>query len=202
MIMKNPAGKSRKNREVKKTIKKTKLLLRSKVKPVAIVMGSDSDLSVMQDAALALERLGVGYEMSVVSAHRTPEEMATFARNARKNGLKVIIAGAGGAAHLPGMVAAYTELPVIGVPVPVGPLQGEDALLSIVQMPKGVPVASVAIGNAWNAGVLAAQILGAGLQENEGAKVLDSVLSYKQELRTLVQKKGLLMQKGQKKKKS
>lgn len=148
---------------------------------VAIVMGSRSDLATMQAAADALTELQVGWEMAVVSAHRTPAEVASFATQARQRGVRVIIAGAGGAAHLPGMVAAYTELPVIGVPVPIGARQGEDALWSIVQMPKGVPVATVAIGNAWNAGVLAAQILGAG----EPA-LLDRVRAYKDGLRRQV----------------
>ena len=116
--------------------------------------------------------------MKVVSAHRTPRELQDFATAARVRGIKVIIAGAGGAAHLPGMMAAYTELPVIGVPVPVGALQGEDALLSIVQMPKGVPVATVAIGNAWNAGVLATQILGV-----KDDVLLDRIKTYKEEMR-------------------
>jgi phosphoribosylaminoimidazole carboxylase PurE protein len=162
------------------------------VVPVAIVMGSDSDYPTLKDARAALSELGVACEMSIVSAHRTPHEVAEFARGARARGIRVIIAGAGGAAHLPGMVAAYTELPVIGVPVPIGPLQGEDALLSIVQMPKGVPVATVAIGNAWNAGVLAAQILGAGGAGGAGqAEVLDRVRDYKDRLRAEVRKKKL-----------
>jgi len=129
-------------------------------KKVAIIMGSDSDHSVMKEAAAALSELNVDFKMQIVSAHRTPKEMAHFAESAKENGYGVIIAGAGGAAHLPGMVAAHTTLPVIGVPVPIGPLAGQDALWSIVQMPKGVPVATVAIGNAYNAGLLAAQILG------------------------------------------
>jgi len=129
---------------------------------VAIIMGSKSDLPVMQEAARALRELGIAYELSVVSAHRTPGEMAEFAKAADGRGISVIIAGAGGAAHLPGMVAAHTTLPVIGVPVPIGHLNGWDALLSIAQMPGGVPVATVAIGGAYNAGILAAQILGHG----------------------------------------
>jgi len=150
---------------------------------VSIVMGSKSDLPVMRDAAKALKQFGVSCEVKVVSAHRTPLEMVEFATHARRRGIQVIVAGAGGAAHLPGMVAALTELPVIGVPVPVGHLSGSDALLSIVQMPKGVPVATVAIGNAWNAGILAAQIVGAG----SGAKaVLDKIAAYKQGLRKKV----------------
>ena len=154
----------------------------SETPQVAIIMGSDSDLSVMREASAALEQLGVAHEMSIVSAHRTPREMADFATNARSRGIRVIIAGAGGAAHLPGMVAAHTELPVIGVPVPIGHLNGEDALLSIVQMPKGVPVATVAIGNAFNAGLLAAQILGA----SGDADLLDRIAEYKEGLRQMV----------------
>jgi 5-(carboxyamino)imidazole ribonucleotide mutase len=150
---------------------------------VAIIMGSQSDYPVMADAEKILDALGIDYETRVVSAHRTPEEMVEFARDARASGFRVVIAGAGGAAHLPGMVAALTELPVIGVPVPHGPLGGEDALLSIVQMPKGVPVATVAIGNATNAGILAAQILGAS--EASGA-ILDRVAKYKQTNRRTV----------------
>ncbi len=126
---------------------------------VAIIMGSDSDWPVMKDAATLLARFDVAFEAKVVSAHRTPDLMRDFARGARERGLKVIIAGAGGAAHLPGMTAAWTTLPVIGVPIPHGPLQGQDALLSIVQMPRGVPVATVAIGNATNAAWLALRIL-------------------------------------------
>src|SRR5919202_3384396 len=129
---------------------------------VGIVMGSDSDLPTMEEAAEVCRRFGVPHEIRVVSAHRTPLEMAEYGRSARARGLRVLIAGAGGAAHLPGMVAAHTPLPVIGVPVPIGHLQGLDALMSIVQMPRGVPVATVAIGNAANAGLLAARILAAG----------------------------------------
>jgi 5-(carboxyamino)imidazole ribonucleotide mutase len=153
-------------------------------------MGSDSDHPVMKEAGDALEKIGLPFEMSVVSAHRTPEEVADFGRGARKRGIRVIVAGAGGAAHLPGMIAAYTELPVIGVPVPIGALQGEDALLSIVQMPRGVPVATVAIGNAWNAGILAAQMLGAGGKQAD-AQLLDRLRDYKDEMRTQVLKKSL-----------
>lgn len=154
---------------------------------VAIVMGSDSDLFVMKDAAQALKQLKIPYEVSIVSAHRTPAEMAEFATGARARGIRVIIAGAGGAAHLPGMVAAQTELPVIGVPVPIGALQGQDSLLSIVQMPKGVPVATVAIGNAFNAGLLAAQMLGAGGDD----ALLDRLAQYKEGLRKMVLSKKL-----------
>lgn len=128
-------------------------------KPVAIIMGSDSDLPCMQAATEPLKQFKIGFEIQVVSAHRTPEKMFTFAKEAADRGIKVIIAGAGGAAHLPGMVAALTPLPVIGVPVMQTKLKGIDSLLSIVQMPRGVPVATVAIDNAFNAGLLAARIL-------------------------------------------
>ena len=127
---------------------------------VGVIMGSDSDLPVMQAAADVLAELGVPYELSIVSAHRTPKRLYSYAEQAAQRGLGVIIAGAGGAAHLPGMVAAITVLPVIGVPVKTSALSGEDSLLSIVQMPAGVPVATVAINGAKNAGLLAAQILG------------------------------------------
>jgi 5-(carboxyamino)imidazole ribonucleotide mutase len=127
---------------------------------VGIIMGSDSDLPILKEAAIMLEELGVTYELTIVSAHRTPERLFNYAKEAEKKGLEVIIAGAGGAAHLPGMVAAITPLPVIGVPVKTSILQGQDSLLSIVQMPAGVPVATVAINGAKNAGILAAQIIG------------------------------------------
>lgn len=123
-------------------------------------MGSDSDWPTMQDAATVLDECGINYEASVVSAHRTPTEMLEFAQNAEQAGFGVIIAGAGGAAHLPGMVASSTTLPVIGVPVALKYLDGMDSLLSIVQMPAGIPVATVGVGNAKNAGLLAARILG------------------------------------------
>jgi len=135
-------------------------LSESKTALVGIIMGSDSDLRVMQAAADTLDNLGIAYELTVVSAHRTPHRMFGYARSAEERGLRVIIAGAGGAAHLPGMVASLTVLPVIGVPVAVTALQGQDSLLSIVQMPRGIPVATVAIDNATNAGLLAAQIIG------------------------------------------
>jgi phosphoribosylaminoimidazole carboxylase PurE protein len=128
---------------------------------VGIIMGSDSDLPVMEGAANALAELGIPYELTIVSAHRTPDRMFAYAREAEGRGLDVLIAGAGGAAHLPGMVASLTVLPVIGVPISATKLAGQDALLSIVQMPAGIPVATVAIDNATNAGLLAAQILGA-----------------------------------------
>ncbi|KAG1699079.1 hypothetical protein DVH05_014449 [Phytophthora capsici] len=138
-------------------------LLKLERKPlVGIVMGSDSDLPTMAAAADMLEKFGVPYELTIVSAHRTPARMYEYAQSADKRGIKVIIAGAGGAAHLPGMIAALTPLPVVGVPVKTSTLNGEDSLLSIVQMPRGVPVATVAIGNSTNAGLLAVRILGAG----------------------------------------
>lgn len=126
---------------------------------VGLVMGSDSDWSTMKEAAEILDNFNIPYEKKVVSAHRTPDLMASYGKNARNRGLKIIIAGAGGAAHLPGMLAAYTTLPVIGVPVQTSALGGVDSLYSIVQMPNGVPVATVAIGKAKNAGLLAARML-------------------------------------------
>lgn len=152
---------------------------------VGVIMGSDSDLPVMKAAGEALEELGVGYELTVVSAHRTPERMADYARDAVDRGLRVIIAGAGGAAHLPGMVAALTPLPVIGVPVKTSSLSGLDSLLSIVQMPGGVPVATVAINGAKNAGLLAAQILSVA---DDGLR--DRITSYKAALRESVEAKA------------
>ncbi|MEY4992911.1 MAG: hypothetical protein RIS82_33 [Actinomycetota bacterium] len=128
---------------------------------VGVVMGSDSDWSVMSDAAQALKDFGIAYEVEVLSAHRTPEKMIEWGKAAAGRGIKVIIAGAGGAAHLPGMLASVTTLPVVGVPVPLAKLDGMDSLLSIVQMPAGIPVATVSIGGAKNAGILAARILGA-----------------------------------------
>lgn len=144
---------------------------------VGIVMGSDSDLATMRGAAEICQQFGVLHEIRVVSAHRTPDDMAEYGRTAHQRGLRVIIAGAGGAAHLPGMLAAHTPLPVIGVPVPIGHLQGVDALLSIVQMPTGVPVATVAIGQARNAGLLAVQIVATA---NE--PLMQQLIAYKQEL--------------------
>ncbi len=129
---------------------------------VGIIMGSDSDLPTMEKAAEALQEFGVPFEVRVVSAHRTPDDMARYAKSALKRGLKVIIAGAGGAAHLPGMTASHTTLPVIGVPIESKTLKGIDSLLSIVQMPAGVPVATVSIGNGRNAGLLAVSILATG----------------------------------------
>jgi 5-(carboxyamino)imidazole ribonucleotide mutase len=147
-------------------------------KDVAIVMGSSSDLKVMEDAAKVLDELNVGYEIDIVSAHRTPQKMFDFARDAHKKGIKVIIAGAGGAAHLPGMIASITPLPVIGVPVKSSnSIDGWDSVLSILQMPSGVPVATVALDGARNAGILAAQILGAQQPE-----ILNRIISFKKNL--------------------
>ncbi len=152
-------------------------------KVVQIIMGSASDYPVMKEAEAFLTKMGIGFVTQVLSAHRTPLEVIEFAKHCKKEGTKVIIAGAGGAAHLAGMVAAVTELPVIGVPVPMGAMKGEDALWSTIQMPQGVPVATVAIGNAWNAGVLAAQIL-ATASENE--ELGEKLRNYKEELRQKV----------------
>ena len=155
---------------------------------VAIVMGSSSDAEVMADASAILERFGIAYETHVVSAHRTPEAMVEYGRGARARGLKVLIAGAGGAAHLPGMLAAVTTLPVIGVPVALARLDGMDSLLSIVQMPRGVPVATVAINGATNAGLLAARILSVGndaLANALEAYRLDLIIQAQDQDRTL-----------------
>ncbi len=149
---------------------------------VGVIMGSQSDLPIMEGAIAALKKFGITADVKIVSAHRTPEIMAEYASTARNRGLKAIIAGAGGAAHLPGMVASYTTLPVIGVPVnSSNSIEGIDSLLSIVQMPKGVPVASVAIGGAFNAGLLAVQIIGAS-----DPKVAQKLEEYKQELKDQV----------------
>jgi 5-(carboxyamino)imidazole ribonucleotide mutase len=163
-------------------------------KLVGIIMGSDSDLEVMQEAAKILDEFKVPYEITVVSAHRTPERMMDYAKYARSRGLKVIIAGAGGAAHLPGMVASITTLPVIGVPVKLKALDGMDSLLSIVQMPGGVPVATVAINNAKNAGLLAVQILGTA-----NDKLADEMQAYKDKLKEEVLKKAEVVEQGRKK---
>jgi 5-(carboxyamino)imidazole ribonucleotide mutase len=156
---------------------------------VAIIMGSDSDAPVMNDAAAMLDYFGISYRYTIVSAHRTPERMFDFARTAHEEGYKVIIAGAGGAAHLPGMVAAISPLPVIGVPVQSKSLSGWDSLLSIVQMPGGVPVASVAINGAKNAGILAAQILSV-----KDAALLKKVIDYKENMREEVEIKAQKME--------
>ncbi len=152
---------------------------------VGIVMGSDSDWPVMGEAATALEEFGIGYEADVVSAHRMPDAMLSYGREAQPRGIEVIIAGAGGAAHLPGMLAAVTPLPVIGVPVALKHLDGMDSLLSIVQMPTGVPVATVAIGNARNAGLLAVRILAVG-----DPALTAAVTDFQAELRRLAEAKG------------
>jgi 5-(carboxyamino)imidazole ribonucleotide mutase len=157
----------------------------SDIPRVGIVMGSDSDWPVMEAAAVALEEFGVAHEADVVSAHRMPEEMLSYGREAADRGLSVIIAGAGGAAHLPGMLAAVTTLPVIGVPVPLEHLDGLDSLLSIVQMPAGVPVATVGVGNARNAGLLAVRILAAS-----DADLLQRMLDFQADLRATAQEKG------------
>jgi 5-(carboxyamino)imidazole ribonucleotide mutase len=151
---------------------------------VGIIMGSDSDLPTMQNAIAICEQFDVESEVAIVSAHRTPERMVEYAKNAHQRGIKVIIAGAGGAAHLPGMVAALTHLPVIGVPVATKNLQGVDSLYSIVQMPAGIPVAAVAIGNATNAGLLAIQILAAFDRE-----LSEKVVQYRQSLQKMVMAK-------------
>jgi 5-(carboxyamino)imidazole ribonucleotide mutase len=152
--------------------------------PVGVIMGSDSDWPTMSAAAEALDEFGVGYEIRVVSAHRTPAAMLEYATGAAGRGLRVIIAGAGGAAHLPGMVASATPLPVIGVPVPLRHLDGLDSLLSIVQMPAGVPVATVSIGGARNAGLLAVRVLAASDPE-----LRDRMAGFQAELAALVEAK-------------
>lgn len=155
-------------------------------KLVSIVMGSDSDLPVMKPAAEMLEQLGVEYEIDIVSAHRTPEKLFDFASNAHKRGIQVIIAGAGGAAHLPGMVASMSPLPVIGVPVKSSnSIDGWDSVLSILQMPGGVPVATVALNGAKNAGILAAQIISVS-----DSQVREKIIEYKAGLKEAVMKKA------------
>ena len=158
---------------------------------VGIVMGSDSDWPTMQAAATALDEFGVGYEADVVSAHRMPAEMLEYGRTAHERGLAVLVAGAGGAAHLPGMLAAVTPLPVIGVPVPLRHLDGLDSLLSIVQMPAGVPVATVAIGNARNAGLLAVRILAAG-----DAGLRTAMSRFQEELAEAARARGAAVRSG------
>jgi len=154
---------------------------------VSIVMGSDSDLDIMREAGKALDEFGIGYEMDVTSAHRSPDRTAEFARKAAENGIRVIIAGAGGAAHLAGVIAAHTTLPVIGVPIPSTSLNGMDSLLSTVQMPAGIPVATVAIGKpgATNAGILAAQIIGLS-----DAQVTKKLVAHKEKLAKGVEEKS------------
>ena len=156
---------------------------------VAVVMGSDSDWSVMSEAAAVLTEFGVPHEVEVVSAHRTPEKMIAFGKAAAGRGLRSIIAGAGGAAHLPGMLASVTTLPVIGVPVPLATLDGLDSLLSIVQMPAGVPVATVSIGGARNAGLLAIRMLAAG-----DAALTAKLADYARDLEAVVAEKNAALQ--------
>jgi 5-(carboxyamino)imidazole ribonucleotide mutase len=153
---------------------------------VGVVMGSDSDWRVMADASAALTEFGIPHEVEVVSAHRTVDKLVRYGREARGRGLRVIIAGAGGAAHLPGMLASITALPVIGVPVPLATLDGMDSLLSIVQMPAGIPVATVSIGGAKNAGLLAARILG-----TSDPAVADAVEAYARDLEAQVEQKNI-----------
>jgi phosphoribosylaminoimidazole carboxylase PurE protein len=165
--------------------------IQMKQKPlVAVIMGSDSDFPVMKDAIEVLKEFKIPYLKKIVSAHRTPIEMYEFSQDAVKNGLRVIIAGAGGAAHLPGMVASLTPLPVIGVPVANGVMDGVDSLLSIVQMPKGIPVATVAINNSYNAGLLAIKILASG-GETKDEVILNKLSKYSQNLRKKVLKKKI-----------
>jgi 5-(carboxyamino)imidazole ribonucleotide mutase len=156
---------------------------------VGIVMGSDSDWPVMEQAATALEEFGIPYEADVVSAHRMPEEMVAYGKEAAGRGLRVIVAGAGGAAHLPGMLAAVTPLPVIGVPVPLKHLDGMDSLLSIVQMPAGVPVATVSVAGARNAGLLAVRVLAAGEGEY-AAGLRRRMTAFQADLRDQAHAKG------------
>lgn len=152
---------------------------------IGIVMGSDSDLAVMQHAAKFLDQLEIPYELTIVSAHRTPNKLADYAKTAKQRGIKVVIAGAGGAAHLPGMLAANTSIPIIGVPIKTSTLNGLDSLYSIVQMPTGIPVATVAINGAENAGILAASILGI-----EDPVIYEKVCKYKEELKQMVEQKA------------
>ena len=162
----------------------------SKKPLVSIVMGSDSDLEIMREAGKSLDEFGIAFEMDVTSAHRSPDRTAAYARQAAGRGIRVIIAGAGGAAHLAGVIAAHTTLPVIGVPIPSTPLQGMDSLLAIVQMPAGIPVATVAIGKpgATNAGILAAQIIGLS-----DAGVAQKLVAHKEKLARGVEEKSKKM---------
>ena len=159
---------------------------------VAIIMGSDSDLGVMKEAAVVLEEFNVSYQLTIVSAHRTPERMVSFAKSAAEKGIKVIIAGAGGAAHLPGMVASITHLPVIGVPIQSKAMSGIDSLYSIVQMPQGVPVATVAINGAHNAGLLALQILATA----DDGVIAEKLIAYKSRLKNVVEDKAKELEQG------
>lgn len=163
---------------------------------VGVVMGSDSDWPTMQPATEALAEFDVPFEVDVVSAHRMPREMIEYGAAAHDRGLRVIIAGAGGAAHLPGMLASVTPLPVVGVPVPLKYLDGMDSLLSIVQMPAGVPVAAVAVGNARNAGLLAVRMLGAG-DDDRAKGIRERMVLFQDELRATAQHKGQRLRESQ-----
>lgn len=156
---------------------------------IGIIMGSDSDLPVMQECAKFLDTLNIDYEIDIVSAHRTPEKMFEYAESAKSRGIKVIVAGAGGAAHLPGMVASLTSVPVIGVPIKTSALSGVDSLYSIVQMPGGIPVATVSINGALNAGILAAEILGVWDDE-----IYNQLMAYKNSLKSLISQKSKSLQ--------
>ncbi len=158
---------------------------------VSIVMGSDSDLNVMKDAAIILEEFKIPYEMTVISAHRTPKKAFEYAQNLVEKGIKVVIAGAGGAAHLPGIIAALTPLPVIGIPIMSTSLNGLDSLLSIVQMPSGVPVATVGINSAKNAAILASSIIG-----TSSAETLKRILAYKKRMERSVEEKSQKFENG------
>lgn len=162
---------------------------------VGVVMGSDSDWPVMKAATQVLEECEISYEKDVVSAHRMPDDMLAYGRSAHERGVRVIIAGAGGAAHLPGMLASVTTVPVIGVPVPLAHLDGMDSLLSIVQMPAGIPVATVSIAGARNAGLLAARILGSG-EGSEAARIRAYLESFQEELRAQAHAKGATLRQG------
>ncbi|PKM96477.1 MAG: 5-(carboxyamino)imidazole ribonucleotide mutase [Firmicutes bacterium HGW-Firmicutes-1] len=157
---------------------------------VGIIMGSDSDLPVMQEAAKMLDYFGIEYELTIVSAHRTPDRLFDYSKKAKDRQLKVLIAGAGGAAHLPGMVASITPVPVIGVPIKTQTLNGIDSLYSIVQMPPGIPVATMAINGAKNAGILAAQIIG-----SFNAEISSKIVRYKEELKEMVEEKATTLEK-------
>ncbi|MBA3647487.1 MAG: 5-(carboxyamino)imidazole ribonucleotide mutase [Chitinophagales bacterium] len=158
---------------------------------VAIIMGSDSDLNVMKDAAAVLDEFKVGYKLTIVSAHRSPDRMISFSKSAAEQGIKVIIAGAGGAAHLPGMVASGTHLPVIGVPIQSKSMNGIDSLYSIVQMPQGIPVATVAINGAYNAGLLALEILAL----NDGGNLTEKLIAYRTKMKNSVEDKAQELEK-------
>lgn len=174
-----------------KATRKPKKMPNKKLNPlVGVAMGSDSDLPHVLECLEVLNQFSIPFESEILSAHRTPDEAAEYARSARERGIRVLIAAAGGAAHLPGLMASHTDLPVIGIPVPHGPLGGQDALLSIVQMPRGIPVATVAIGGAFNAGLLAIQILSV----SDNSKFINSLqlpkklAHFKIELKTKVKK--------------